>query len=557
MLVKLKSILRKGKGADQVLADFRQKLGIDFWITDESNRVVWGEAEGDPKTHPVFFQNEIVGQVHGEGASSAIAGLISHLLSKELEKKEIGKEVLELYREINAIYDFSEKLSEIISPKAIADLALTEASRLIPSTAGIVLLLDQDEDQLEAISVFGDLFSQNQDQLVQNPILKDLVLGGQAEITSGLLLNMGRVGGIRDISVMLHAPLKVEHRAMGTMILVNEEPVQYDAADLKLLTTLAAQSASSMESAFLYERQIRESREREEAMREVHEATTRFVPFEFIKSLGHTALTDIKLGDQVERRVTVLFLDIRDYTTLSEQMTPEENFGFVNAFNGRLGPVIRNHGGFVNQYLGDGMMAIFPGEPEQAVQAAVRMQMSVQVYNKYRKTKDRDSIRIGIGMHTGPLILGITGDQQRLDAATISDTVNTASRVESLTKYYGNSIILTGQTFEKVKDIESFNFRPLGRVQVKGKMKAVSIFECFDGDDMRSMEKKKQNQAEFEKALQLYHEKEFGEALQLFKRIIENDPGDQTASLFLNKSSELMNVSVPHDWSGVEEMSVK
>ncbi|MDH3244738.1 MAG: hypothetical protein OEM26_08995, partial [Saprospiraceae bacterium] len=92
MLVKLKSILRKGKGADQVLADLQQTLGIDFWITDESNRVVWGEAEGDPKTHPVFLQNEIVGQVHGEGATSAIAGLISHLLSKELEKKEIGKE---------------------------------------------------------------------------------------------------------------------------------------------------------------------------------------------------------------------------------------------------------------------------------------------------------------------------------------------------------------------------------------------------------------------------------------------------------------------------------
>ena len=126
---------------------------------------------------------------------------------------------------------------------------------------------------------------------------------------------------------------------MGAIILASNELVQYTAADLKLLTTLALQSSSAIESALLYEKNIREAKEREEAMRLIYEVTGKFVPYEFIGSLGHNVITDIKLGDQVEKIVTVLFSDIRDYTTLSEQMTPEENFRFVCSFNERMGPI--------------------------------------------------------------------------------------------------------------------------------------------------------------------------------------------------------------------------
>jgi class 3 adenylate cyclase len=92
-------------------------------------------------------------------------------------------------------------------------------------------------------------------------------------------------------------------------------------------------------------------------MRRIYEITGKFVPYEFIGSLGHKVITDIKLGDQVEKIVTVLFSDIRNYTTLSEKMTPEENFSFVCSFNERMGPIIRKHNGFINQYLGDAIMA--------------------------------------------------------------------------------------------------------------------------------------------------------------------------------------------------------
>src|SRR5690606_5766632 len=105
-------------------------------------------------------------------------------------------------------------------------------------------------------------------------------------------------------------------------------------------TTLALQSSSAIESALLYEKNIREAHEREEAMRRIYEVAGKFVPYEFIGSLGHDVITDVRLGDQVEKVVTVLFTDIRDYTALSEKMSPEETFRFVCDYNETLGPII-------------------------------------------------------------------------------------------------------------------------------------------------------------------------------------------------------------------------
>jgi adenylate cyclase len=271
----------------------------------------------------------------------------------------------------------------------------------------------------------------------------------------------------------------VKHRIMGAIILGASEPIQYTAADLKYLITLALQSAAAIESALLYEKNIHEAKEREEAMRQIYEVTNRFVPHEFIRSLGKTVITDIQLGDQVEKIVTVLFSDIRDYTSLSEQMTPEENFRFVCSFNERIGPIIRKNNGFINQYLGDAIMAIFPGTASDALSAAVEMQSAVRDLNTTRALENKIPIRIGVGLHTGPLIMGITGDNERMDAATIADTVNIASRLEGLTKFYKVNILLSEASVQNLVEAEIFQFRDLGPVQLKGKLAPITVFECL------------------------------------------------------------------------------
>jgi len=337
--------------------------------------------------------------------------------------------------------------------------------------------------------------------------------------------------------------LKIKDQILGAIILVNDNNYQFTAADLKLLSTLSTQSASAIESAQLYERNIKEVKEREAAIKILHEVTSRFVPNEFIKYLGYDKITEVTLGDSVEKEVTVLFSDIRGYTALSETMTPGETFKFVNSFNNRMGPVILKNKGFINQYLGDGIMAIFPFSPSDALAAAVGMQRELHIYNQERKDKKRPPIRIGIGLHTGPLIMGITGDANRLDAATISDTVNTAARIESLTKSFGVNILLSEDSFYKIQGESKgkYHTRYLGQSQVKGKQNSIKIYECFDGDLPTSRTLKEQTLSQFDTALQSFYSQKLSKAKIAFRKIIDINPKDLTSNILLDKIQKMIS----------------
>lgn len=289
----------------------------------------------------------------------------------------------------------------------------------------------------------------------------------------------------------------------------------------------------------------------------INAATQRFVPNEFIRSLGRESIMDVRLGDHVEQVVTVLFADIRDYTGLAEAMSPEDNFRFVAAYNQRMGPLIQKNGGFVNQYLGDGIMAIFPGNPEHALQAAIDMQGELQVYNAERQLKNRKPITIGIGLHTGPLIMGIIGDQKRMDAATVADTVNMASRMEGLTKFYGARILLSENCLQLMRTQHPFHLRNLGQVQVKGKQISMGVFECFDGDEPPLFEAKRASLALFEEALTAYLHQSFEVAITCFSKVVVANPRDFSANLFLEKSRTYAHKGVPADWTGTELMKEK
>jgi class 3 adenylate cyclase len=289
-------------------------------------------------------------------------------------------------------------------------------------------------------------------------------------------------------------------------------------------------------------------------MRLVYEATGKFVPYEFIDALGHKVLTEVRLGDQVEKIVTVLFTDIRDYTSISEQMTPEENFKFVCSFNEKMGPLIRKHKGFINQYLGDGIMAIFPGNAADALSAAIDMQKQVRQFNIERESNGNRPIQIGVGMHTGSLIMGITGDADRMDATTISDTVNTASRLESLTKHYKASIILSDASLEQIVNKGDFHLRNIGLVQLKGKQHSIKIHECFNGNEEEDIIKKQETLPAFNHGMYNYLNSSFDIAVEAFLSVAQVHPEDRTAQLFLTNARQYLQKGVPENWRGVLEM---
>lgn len=290
-------------------------------------------------------------------------------------------------------------------------------------------------------------------------------------------------------------------------------------------------------------------------LHQIHTATRRFVPEEFLKTLGRNTITEVQVGDNISRELTVLFSDIRGYTSLSEQMTPQENFAFVNAFARRMGPVIQQHQGFVNQYLGDGIMAIFQHQPADALQAAIGMQQVLTAYNQRRQAQGRQTLRIGIGLHTGPLVMGIIGDNQRSDAAVIADTVNTSARLEGLNKYYGSQILLSEISYAELPPELAGLCRYVGQVQVKGRRQPLGLYECFGGDEAHTAQQKARSREAFEAAIAAFLAGDMGTALRAFAPMAT--AGDLVATRFLAQARRYATEGLPDNWVGVEVMEEK
>jgi len=265
---------------------------------------------------------------------------------------------------------------------------------------------------------------------------------------------------------------------------------------------------------------------------EIAEATSRFVPNEFLAFLGCDSIVDVKLGEAVELEMSVLFSDIRDFTTLSEQMTPTENFKFINSYLSRMEPLIVENQGFIDKYIGDAIMALFSEGADDAVKAGIAMLQTLAEYNRDRVSLGYVPVEIGVGINTGSLILGIVGGKSRMDGTVISDAVNLASRIESLTKNYGVSLLITQQTFDRLTNPGDYAIRVIDKVQVKGKSEWVTVYEVFDADLAEVKAGKLATLQLFTEALSLYNMKSFRQAAGLFADCLRQNPEDKVARIY-------------------------
>jgi len=267
----------------------------------------------------------------------------------------------------------------------------------------------------------------------------------------------------------------------------------------------------------------------------INNAYGRFVPHDFLRFLGHESIIDVKLGDHVQKEMTVMFSDIRSFTTLSEEMSPQETFDFINGYLKQVSPIIRKHNGFIDKYIGDGIMALFPQSSEDAVQCAIAMQKTVSAYNQELQKQGKLPINIGIGLHTGTLMLGTIGEQERMESTVIADAVNLASRLEGLTKLYGAGIIVSEKTLSRLSDFQNYGYRFLDRVKVKGKNIAAGVFEIYDGNPESLQALKIKTKSDFEQAVFLYHRQEFQQAEAILQQILTVNPDDKAALLYLQR----------------------
>ncbi|NQE33805.1 AAA family ATPase [Microcoleus asticus] len=297
---------------------------------------------------------------------------------------------------------------------------------------------------------------------------------------------------------------------------------------VEILKVLSGQAAISIQNSKLYT----EVRGNESRLAQLNKAYERFVPHQFLQFLEKSSIIDVELGDQVQLEMSVLFSDIRNFTTLSETMTPEDNFKFINSYLSRMEPVINENNGFIDKYIGDAIMALFSGEADRAVKAGIAMLHSLAEYNEYCANSGCAPIQIGIGINTGSLMLGTVGGPNRMDGTVISDAVNLASRVESLTKNYGVSLLITQPTYSRLKNPSQYAIRTLDTVKVKGKSEAVTVYEVFDADPLAMKEGKLATLKLFAEARAMYSEGNVAEAAWLFSECWRQNQGDRVAKIY-------------------------
>jgi len=206
-------------------------------------------------------------------------------------------------------------------------------------------------------------------------------------------------------------------------------------------------------------------------------AYERFVPKELLKLLNKEDIIAVKLGDEMRAEMTVLFADIIGFTTIAEKMTDANTFQFINWTLGRTSPIIKENNGFIDKYIGDAIMAVFPERPDDAVLAAIQMRENLRAGMETNPFGLEVKVDYGIGIHTGNLVLGTVGGEERMEGTVISDAVNTAARIESLTRKYAVGVIISEEVKKKLTNPELFEFRFLDDAPLKGKTVHVKIYE--------------------------------------------------------------------------------
>lgn len=302
----------------------------------------------------------------------------------------------------------------------------------------------------------------------------------------------------------LHVPIQYRNRPIGIVTLGSLEGViEVTDSDIAIIRSVGALIGTTLANAELFTQVETQKRKIEEfnlhledkvraQTREIRshlaekslllEACDRFVPHEFLDLLGRESIKDITLGDNVEKRISVLFTDIRDFTAMSETLTPGAVFAFLNTYLSIMGPVMRKHGGFIDKYIGDAIMALFP-TADSAVRAGLEMLDKLRNFNADRASEGLRPIRIGIGVNTGDSMLGTIGEKNRMEPTVISDAVNLASRIEGLTKIHKTPFLISAFTYNHLTRPDDYAIECVGEVAIRGKMHPVTLYSVAPRSD--------------------------------------------------------------------------
>lgn len=266
----------------------------------------------------------------------------------------------------------------------------------------------------------------------------------------------------------------------------------------------------------------------------------RFVPKQFLSRIARSGIENIELGKAEVTEISVLFADIRGFTTLSESLEPQELLNFLNAYLARIDDVIHQYDGFIDKFVGDGVMAIFEDTKVQhaalnSVNAAIAMQKAVDLYNQHRANSGYPPITIGVGVNTGVVVIGTVGSQERMDSTVLGDNVNVAARLQDLTKELRARVIISEHTLEVIGRGHGLILREVGDVQVRGRREPVHIFEVLNADSELERNAKLVTLGEYRMAYENYRNGRWQQAQELWQHCLEVNPNDSIVSYLIRQ----------------------
>ncbi|MBI4967461.1 MAG: PAS domain-containing protein [Rhodospirillales bacterium] len=262
-----------------------------------------------------------------------------------------------------------------------------------------------------------------------------------------------------------------------------------------------------------------------------------------------------------EQEVTVLFSDMRRFTSLTEALSPGDTVAMLNEYFTEMVEVIFEHGGTLDKFIGDAIMAIFgapiasPLDADEAVSSAVAMLRALRDLNRRRSQAGHRAISIGIGLNTGRAVAGYIGSPKRMDYTVVGDMVNLASRLESANKHYGTQILVTSDTYQALRDKRLA--REIDRVRVQGKTQAVTVYEILDHLLDGETPGIGRVARLFQEGVDDYRERRWSQASKAFAEVIQLRPTDRPALIYLQRCLQNMEAEPGPDWDGMVSLASK
>ena len=278
---------------------------------------------------------------------------------------------------------------------------------------------------------------------------------------------------------------------------------------------------------------INDNYKRSEAIiKETNIEYEKYIPKQFIKFLGKSSVLDLVVGSQVKKEVTTMFCDVRNSGEVSTSLSLEENFNYINSYLNTVAPIIRKYNGFIDKFMGDGIMAVFT-KSRQAYDCAHAIIKAINAKNQ--ENVSMPNLDVGVALNTGDVVFGVVGDETRKSITILSDTVDFTAKIDEINKVFGSQITFSKSVLNDLSANLNINYRYIGNLQVNEK-EFISVFESLDAYPRTKREKLIKHKTQFEQGVRAYVNGKFAQSSKIFEELYRKVKDDKVCYVFYNKA---------------------